>query len=89
VVRRRKRGLSVPVQDWINGSLRAEVDELLAPDRLRRQDLLNPAPVMRLLDDHRAGRADHARRLWPLFVHQRWYERWVAQRPDARARAPS
>jgi asparagine synthase (glutamine-hydrolysing) len=88
VVRRRKRGLSVPVADWINGSLRAEVDELLAPDRLRRQGLLDPAPVRRLLDDHRAGRADHARRLWPLFVLQRWYERWVSERPDPRALAP-
>ena len=78
VVRRRKRGLSVPVADWINGSLREEVDDLLAPDRLRRQELLDSEPVTRLLAEHRAGRADHARRLWPLFVLQRWYERWIS-----------
>jgi len=78
VVQRRKRGLSVPIADWINGSLREEVEALLAPERLRRQELLDPEPVSRLLAEHRAGRADHARRLWPLFVLQRWYERWIA-----------
>jgi asparagine synthase (glutamine-hydrolysing) len=78
VVQRRKRGLSVPIADWINGSLREEVEALLEPERLRRQELLDPEPVSRLLAEHRAGRADHARRLWPLFVLQRWYERWIA-----------
>jgi asparagine synthase (glutamine-hydrolysing) len=77
VIWRQKRGLSVPVASWINGSLRSEVDALLEPDRLRRQELLQPEVVSRLLADHRAGRANHARRLWPLFVLQGWYERWI------------
>jgi asparagine synthase (glutamine-hydrolysing) len=76
VVWRRKQGLSVPVSEWINGSLREEVDRLFEPQRLRRQELLDPEPVGRLLAEHRAGHVDHGRRLWPLFVLQRWYERW-------------
>jgi asparagine synthase (glutamine-hydrolysing) len=76
-VHRRKRGLSVPVASWINGSLREIVDDLLSPDRLRRQHLLDPEPVGQLLVEHRAGRADHARRLWPLVMFQRWVERWL------------
>jgi asparagine synthase (glutamine-hydrolysing) len=77
VVYRRKRGLSVPVSDWINGELRAELDRLFDPQRLRRQGLVDPDPIHRLLDEHRARRADHGRRLWPLFVFQRWHERWM------------
>jgi asparagine synthase (glutamine-hydrolysing) len=80
VVHRKKRGLSVPVADWINGDLRGEVDRLLEPGRLQRQGLLEPAPVHRLLDEHRGHRANHARRLWPLFVLQRWHERWIESR---------
>jgi asparagine synthase (glutamine-hydrolysing) len=76
-VQRRKRGLSVPVSEWINGALAAEFDRLLDADRLRRQALLDPAPVRRLLIEHRERRADHGRRLWPLFVLQRWHERWL------------
>jgi asparagine synthase (glutamine-hydrolysing) len=83
VVHRRKRGLSVPVASWINGSLRPLVDDLLAPERLRRQRLLDPEPVARLLAEHRDGRADHARRIWPLVMLQRWVERWVEEPSEA------
>lgn len=81
-IHRRKRGLSVPITQWINGELRGEFDRLFEPDRLHRQGLLDPAPVWRLLEDHRARRADHGRRLWPLFVLQRWHEHWM-ETPDA------
>jgi asparagine synthase (glutamine-hydrolysing) len=79
VVYRRKRGLSVPVSDWINGELRGEVDRLLDARRLRHQGLVNPEPIMRLLSEHRERRADYGRRLWPLFMFQRWHERWIEQ----------
>jgi asparagine synthase (glutamine-hydrolysing) len=77
VLRRRKRGLSVPIASWINSGLRDEVDRLLAPAALASQGWLRPEPVARLLADHRAGRANNARRLWPLVMFQRWLERWA------------
>jgi asparagine synthase (glutamine-hydrolysing) len=77
VIYRRKRGLSVPIANWINHGLRGEVDRLLATDRLRAQGLVNETYVRRLLDEHRAGRANHAKALWAVFVLQAWHERWV------------
>jgi len=77
VLRRRKRGLSVPIAAWINDGLRSEVDRLLAPDRLGAQGWLRPDPVGRMLAEHRAGTANHARRLWPLVMFQRWLDRWA------------
>jgi asparagine synthase (glutamine-hydrolysing) len=82
IVHRRKRGLSVPISEWMNGELRGELDRLFEPDRLRRQGLLNPAPIQRLLQEHRARQVDHGRRLWPLFVLQRWHEHWM-ETPEA------
>ena len=82
IVYRRKRGLSVPIAGWMNGELREEVDRLFDDDRLRRQGLLDPAPIKRLLEEHRSSRADHGRRLWPLFMLQRWHEHWI-ERPRA------
>jgi asparagine synthase (glutamine-hydrolysing) len=76
VVYRRKRGLSVPVSSWINEGMRGEVDRLLDGERLRRQGLLDPSAVSRLLAEHRAHTSDHGRRLWPLVTLQRWHERW-------------
>ena len=79
VTHKRKRGLSVPVASWINDGLRGEVDRLLSPERLRRQGLIDPAPVAALLAEHRSGRANHARALWTLVMLQRWLERWVGE----------
>ena len=74
---RRKRGLSVPIARWINQALRAEVDRLLAPRRLESLGVLPPGTIDQLLSEHRAGRHNHARALWPLIVFERWYLRWV------------
>ncbi|MCP4658725.1 MAG: asparagine synthase (glutamine-hydrolyzing) [bacterium] len=80
VVHRRKRGLSVPVASWIDAGLRSEVDRLLAAERLRRQELLDPEPVQLLLSEHRSGKVNHARALWALVVFQYWLERWAPER---------
>jgi len=77
IVHRRKRGLSVPISDWLNGGLRDDVDRLFDNHRLEQQGLIDPTPIRRLLDEHRAGRADHGRRLWPLLMLQRWHEHWM------------
>ena len=78
ILSRKKRGLSVPIAAWINAELRAEVDALLEPDRLARQGWLAPVAVRRLLAEHRNGSANHARKLWPLVMLQRWLDRWAS-----------
>jgi asparagine synthase (glutamine-hydrolysing) len=75
VLRRTKRGLSVPIAAWINGALRGEVDRVLAPERLEAEGWIRPDGIRRLLDEHRGGIANHARRLWPVIMFQRWLER--------------
>lgn len=81
IVYRRKRGLSVPISQWINNGLRSEVDRLLNVRHLERQGLLRVRVAQELLSEHRSGRADHGRAIWALFILQRWMERWV---PEAR-----
>jgi asparagine synthase (glutamine-hydrolysing) len=77
VLRRRKRGLSVPIAAWLNGGFRAEVDRLLHPERLRCTGVLQGLPIDQFLKEHRGGRANHARLLWPIVVLQAWLEHWV------------
>ena len=71
VIRRRKRGLSVPVARWLNEGL-ADV----ANRHLARPRLFPGAPTATLLAEHRAGSANHARKLWPLLIAELWAERW-------------
>src|SRR5207302_7536247 len=58
VIRRRKRGLSVPVARWLNTGLAA-----LAERHLTAPRLFPGAPTARLLAEHRSGRRNHARKL--------------------------
>jgi asparagine synthase (glutamine-hydrolysing) len=76
VIYRRKRGLSVPIASWINHGLRAEVDRLLAPERLRADGLMNERRVTSLLQEHRSGHANHAKALWAIVMLQYWMEKW-------------
>jgi asparagine synthase (glutamine-hydrolysing) len=76
ILRRRKRGLSVPLYRWLNGPLAAAADRLPAPGRLAASGLVDPARVAALLAAHRAGRADHGRALWTLLVARHWLTYW-------------
>jgi asparagine synthase (glutamine-hydrolysing) len=71
VIRRRKRGLSVPVARWLTTGLAA-----LAERHLTAPRLFPGAPTGRLLAEHRSGRRNHARKLWPLLMAELWADRW-------------
>jgi asparagine synthase (glutamine-hydrolysing) len=70
----RKRGFSMPLSAWLRGELAGFARETLAPERLRAHGLLEPAPVMRLLDEHVTRRADRSRQLWSLLVLTLWMD---------------
>lgn len=78
-IRRRKRGFAVPVARAFDGALGGRLRERLATAPLAR-DLFDPAPALALLDEHQAGRADHARRLYPLLALLEWSAHWLTGR---------
>lgn len=75
VVYRRKRGLSVPIADWINGSLRKDVDRLLDPKSLDAEGIVRGGVIAKMLDEHHRGIRNHGRALWPLIMFEMWKER--------------
>jgi asparagine synthase (glutamine-hydrolysing) len=76
ILRRRKRGLSVPVSRWLNGPLAASADRWLRPRPSAGPALVPADTAADLLRAHRAGRADHGRALWTLMVIQHWLTHW-------------
>ena len=71
VIRRRKRGLSVPVARWLNTGMASAADRYLTAPRLFPE-----APTARLLAEHRSGARNNARRLWPILMAELWADRW-------------
>jgi asparagine synthase (glutamine-hydrolysing) len=74
---RPKKGFGIPVAEWLKAELREPLLDELSPERLRRQGLFDPAEVGKLVSEHLAGRRDHRKQLWTLFVFQLWHRRWL------------
>ncbi len=77
LVDRPKMGFSVPIDSWLRGPLRRWAGDLLAPERLADDGLLNPAPIRRAWDDLQTGRRQTGAALWAVVMFQAWKERWI------------
>jgi asparagine synthase (glutamine-hydrolysing) len=74
ILTRKKEGFSIPMKNWLRRELQPLMRALLAPERIARRGLFEPAEVTRLIEDHVAGRENHAHTLFPLMVFERWCE---------------
>jgi asparagine synthase (glutamine-hydrolysing) len=83
LLRRRKRGFSIPAAAWLRGDLEPFARETLSAETLRRQGFFRPEAVTRVIDDHVAGREDLSRQLWGLLAFTLWHERHVERAPGA------
>jgi asparagine synthase (glutamine-hydrolysing) len=84
VVRGKKLGFNVPMSAWLTGELREFTYDALAPARLRRQGVLDPVAVTRLLSEHMTRQHDHSHALWALLVLVVWHDEVVSgARPPA------
>jgi asparagine synthase (glutamine-hydrolysing) len=76
VIERKKKGFGVPIAKWVKGPLRELFEELLSPDRIRREGFLNPEYVTTLLQDHLMNKKDNRKQLWTLLVWELWVSRY-------------
>jgi asparagine synthase (glutamine-hydrolysing) len=77
VAGRGKSGFGVPIARWFRGELEAPARDALLGDAARARGQMRPGVVARLLDEHAAGRADHAHRLWCLLMLELWQREYV------------
>jgi len=84
ILQRRKMGFPVPLGRWLREQGRAAIDEMVLSPRARGRGLFEPAVVAALVDEHRAGGADHGERLWLLLNLEIW-QRLFLDREDPHA----
>ena len=77
ILERRKEGFSIPMKNWLRHELRPLMEGLLSHERLAARGLVEPAAVKRMVDEHVAGRANHAHTLFSLMVFERWAEEFA------------
>ena len=77
ILNRRKQGFGVPIGAWLRGPLRPVLEEWLAPARIARVGLFEPAAVGALVAEHLSGRRDHWKILWALMMFDAWREHYL------------
>lgn len=83
MVERPKAGFAIPVGEWIKGPLRPWAEDLLSPESLQCDGLLDAAIVRRRWADHLSGQRDSTPALWAVLMLQSW----LREQRSARARA--
>jgi asparagine synthase (glutamine-hydrolysing) len=73
LLKRRKRGLSVPLAGMFRRESRAMVLAELDPERIDAERFLDGGAVGRIVRQHVEGRADRARAIFALLSMVRWY----------------
>jgi asparagine synthase (glutamine-hydrolysing) len=78
IVDRPKMGFSVPIDRWLRGPLKTWAADLASPETLRRDGLLDPAPIAGAWRDLLDGRRPTGTRLWAVVMFQAWKQQWQA-----------
>jgi len=76
-INRKKKGFPVPVPEWLRGSARPFMRDLLTPSKIRQRGLFNPDFVERLLVEHEQGEADHATTIYGLLSLELWQQQFI------------
>lgn len=77
ILTRKKEGFSIPMKNWLRQELQPLMQDVLSPDRLKREGLFNPSYVEKLKTEHLKGRANHSHQLWSLMIFEIWRDRYL------------
>ncbi len=70
---KKKLGFPVPIRVWLKEDKYYNIVRS-AFESESSQKFFNTAPLIRLLDDHREGKADNSRKIWTVFIFLVWYK---------------
>ena len=74
LVDRPKVGFGVPIHKWLREDLREWCEDMLAPDRMRRQGYIDAEYVQKMWREHLSGKHNWHSCLWEVLMFQAWLE---------------
>jgi asparagine synthase (glutamine-hydrolysing) len=85
VLFQKKAGFGAPLGYWVGGELKEMVEDLLAPEVLRRRGLFRPQAVRSMVQEQHSGRRDWSVQIWQLLSLELWMQVFLDQPPPASA----
>jgi asparagine synthase (glutamine-hydrolysing) len=89
ILKRRKMGFGIPIDQWFRGELKDLAYEVLLSRSARERGLMRPDYVRGLLDQHCAGEHNHHTRLWALLMLELWFRMWIDGSPESATLRPA
>lgn len=77
VVKRKKLGAGAPFANWIEGSLKKMMLDVLSKERVAATGLLDPKYVAIIIDQHLQHKSNNAYKIWALMTFVRWHEMYI------------
>lgn len=69
---KKKLGFPVPIRVWLREEKYYDLVKTAFESDVSRK-FFNTAPLVKLLDDHKNGKADNSRKIWTVFTFLIWY----------------
>jgi asparagine synthase (glutamine-hydrolysing) len=82
VVRRRKQGFDMPIDDWLRGPLRDQFHASVLDGGAPVGEFVDQAAVAIMYDAHRRRVGRHGAVLWSLMVLGQWMNRYLGQEAE-------
>ena len=74
---KKKLGFPVPMREW----LKEEDTYNLVKEKFSSSgEFFKPDKIIKLLDEHKAGKKDNSRKIWTIFSFLTWYDEYFIQR---------
>jgi asparagine synthase (glutamine-hydrolysing) len=78
ILTRKKQGFSAPLSDWLRGELKDLAQRRLLASDSNLTQFFKPAPILKMWNEHQAGRRNHATILWSLLMFEHWFRRFMS-----------
>lgn len=77
VADKKKLGFPVPIREWLKeDDVYQEVKNMF----LESEYFFKPKKIIKLLDDHKAGKRDNSRKIWTIYTFLVWYQEYFIKR---------
>lgn len=77
IIYRRKQGFSVPVKHWMRREMKTFLIDTLTSTRYTGRGVIEPKYMLKMIDEHMAGVADHGTRLWNQLCFELWAQTFI------------
>lgn len=68
-----KRGWNAPVDKWLRGRMKNEVNEILSNRNVVERGVYDVHTIRKMLDEHVDGQRNHMMFFWQLISYERWH----------------